>query len=101
MIMFDKLLGVLQFSKAIALMVLINSVGVNAQEYVFSAPSEVNDESVEIPSSDQEYPLYECESSEQSSSEKIDSHNCDCVDCEANQDSAKEDELASQNRQDK
>ena len=109
--MFDKLLGTLQRSGAIAATLLIaNAVKVNSQEYVFSAPSEVDRQLVEIPASETDYPLYECEQHEEAdsdseTSEAIDSHDCDCIDCKNSEnnsrDSAAEKQVASQNQRNK
>lgn len=104
--MFDKLLATLKSSGVIAItIVMANSIRVNSQEYVFSAPSEVDYNSVEIPSSETEYPFYECEENQQDNQngkEKIDSHECDCVDCESfSQDSETDEELTSKNQQSK
>ena len=101
--MFNKLLGTLQRFGIIFITLLIGSAAkVNAQEYVFSAPSEVDREQLEVPHSDKDYPLYECEQDEQSDVEKRDSHNCECLDCaETSQESAEEKKLTSQNQQNK
>ena len=102
--MFDKLITTFQRSGTIAICFLLaNAVSANSQEYVFSAPPEVDYELVEIPSSDAEYPLYECDQeSEQQNQASIDSHNCDCVDCDGvSQDSEKQEQLTSQNRSSK
>lgn len=102
--MFDKLITTFHRSGAIAITLLLaNAVSANSQEYVYSAPPEVDYDLVEIPSRDTEYPLYECsQESEQHNHENIDSHDCDCVDCDnVSQNSAKEEQLTSQGRSSK
>ena len=102
--MFDKLITTFQRSGTIAIALLIaNAVSANSQEYVYSSPPEVDYELVEIPSSDTEYPMYECnQESEKQSPNNIDSHNCDCVDCDGvSQDSEKQEQLTSRSRSSK
>ncbi|MGL5943212.1 MAG: hypothetical protein ACRC2S_23185 [Waterburya sp.] len=101
-----KLLSSLQGSGMIALILLTtNTVQANPREYVFSAPSESNQELVEIPTRETEYPFYECNPEAENSHEAVlvDSHNCDCVDCENSnnltQDRDKNEHLTSQNKQ--
>lgn len=66
---------------------LINALDCSSTEYVFTAPPESGREVLEIPESDAEYPLYECEN-DSTTAEKyisdsyLDSHDCVCVDCE-------------------
>ena len=70
-------------SIAIAIVPLSNSsFEVKAQEYVFTAPPEVDRQLEEIPVSENEYPLYECNSESSDNDELLESHNCDCTDCE-------------------
>lgn len=102
--MFDKLITTFQRSGTIAIALLIaNAVQANSQEYVYSAPPEVDYELTEIPNSDTEYPLYECnQESEQQNQESIDSHGCDCVDCEnVGQNSDENEQLTSKNNSNK
>lgn len=98
--MFEQLITTFQRSGTIAISLLLaNAVNANSQEYVYSAPPEVDYELVETPSSDEEYPLYECnQESEEHNQENIDSHNCDCVDCDdVGQNSADQKQLTPQN----
>ena len=70
----------LKSSTAIAMFFLLASISKSlATEYVFTAPPEVEREVVEIPASDEEYPLYECDSK---SDDALDSHDCTCTDCD-------------------
>ena len=89
--MVHKLLAVfLKCSGALALtLVTVNPGLTNSTEYVFSAPPEVDNELADIPTSETDYPLYECNNQQVPTEEKaqaeenvIDSHNCECVDCE-------------------
>ena len=84
--MINQLFATLKYSGAIAISILnIQISKVNATEYVFSAPPEVDKEIVEIPTQEEDYPFYECESASASTSENElrDSHNCECIeDCE-------------------
>ncbi|WP_019507814.1 hypothetical protein [Pleurocapsa sp. PCC 7319] len=86
----SKCIGVLAIT-----FVTANPVLANSTEYVFSAPPEVDNELTDIPQSETDYPLYECnteqipaeekaqaEETEQVEENVIDSHNCDCIDCE-------------------
>ncbi|MEM8717832.1 MAG: hypothetical protein AAGE84_00795 [Cyanobacteria bacterium P01_G01_bin.39] len=85
-----KLFSTGQRSSAIAIaLLLIGKVNCSATEYVFSAPPEVGQETLEIPARSTEYPLYECDletetQATQSESESaLDSHACgNCIDCE-------------------
>lgn len=90
--MIYKLLTALKYSGAIVTLIAIAfPVRVNSTEYVFSAPPEVGEETVEIPIQETDYPFYECDREiseaeaesipEESEQNKIDSHNCDCEDC--------------------
>ncbi|BAZ46675.1 hypothetical protein NIES4102_37120 [Chondrocystis sp. NIES-4102] len=101
-----RLLGSLSSLGIISIGILDSNV-LNAKptEYVFSAPQEYNQESVEIPSSKKEYPLYECNMEANSNSEEvfIDSHNCaECVDCReqdrVGEDPSKNQQLNSENK---
>lgn len=75
-----KLGNVLRSTGAIALiLLLVNILESSATEYVFTAPPEVKNEAAEIPSSDEEYPLYECASEADNA---LDSHDCVCTECE-------------------
>ncbi len=101
-----KLLTGLQGSGMITLALLTtNTVQANPREYIFSAPPESNQELVEIPTRETEYPFYECTSETENNHEGvlIDSHNCDCVDCENSnnltQDTEKNQQPTSQNEQ--
>lgn len=88
-------------SSAIAIILLLtNKIQCLASEYIFTAPPEVGQELLEIPSSETEYPLYECEPKTESESETaLDSHDCECIDCgEATQDSESERKLTSENK---
>lgn len=91
--MINKLFTALRYSVTIALIIFASkATSAGATEYVFSSPSEVDDEMQEIPAQEEDYPFYECdsESSEKEDSEAIDensnsriySHNCECIDCE-------------------
>jgi len=103
--MFDKLITTFQRSGTIAIaLVIANGISADSQEYVYSAPPEVDYELVDIPNSNTEYPLYECnQESEQHQQANMDPHDCDCIDCEGfSQNSPKESEqLTSQNRSSK
>ncbi|MEL6929801.1 MAG: hypothetical protein AAFO95_14325 [Cyanobacteria bacterium J06600_6] len=78
--MVNKLCNVLHKTSALTIIFLLaNTLNTSATEYVFTAPPEVEKEAVEIPSSDEEYPLYECVSE---SDDALDSHHCSCADCE-------------------
>ena len=88
LIMVYKIDSVLQNSLAIAVVLLLTNVARGSStEYVFTAPPEVGKEVVEIPTSETEYPLYECDPE---SDEKLDSHDCVCSDCEERLDSSLE-----------
>ncbi|HEY9769649.1 MAG TPA: hypothetical protein V6C71_14315 [Coleofasciculaceae cyanobacterium] len=79
--MVQKLFASLTSSVAIGFL-LTNQIQVNSQEYVFSAPPEVDRQLVEIPAQE-EYPLDECSAeSAIEPSTPLDSHDCNCVDCE-------------------
>lgn len=89
-------------SSAIAIGILLTSkVKCLSTEYVFSAPPEVGQESLEIPSSDKEYPLYECitdSEREETETETALDHNCSCLDCQdLEQESEQQSELDEQN----
>lgn len=84
--MINQLFATLKYTGAIAIALLnISIIRVNATEYVFSAPPEVDKQMKEIPTQEEEYPLYECESEStgHGENELRDSHDCVCVeDCE-------------------
>ena len=90
---------------AIAMTPWSNRIDVEATEYVFTAPPEVDRQLEEIPASETEYPLYECNSESADKDEALDSHNCNCIDCEdTTQDSpseASDDRATSQNKPDR
>ena len=74
-----------------------NSIEVRAQEYVFTAPPEVDRQMEEIPASESEYPLYECDSEDSDNDEALESHDCNCTDCEDTaQEAPDDDEVTSQ-----
>ena len=76
---------------------LNNSIEAGAQEYVFTAPPEVDRQLEEIPASEAEYPFYECDSESLNKDEALESHDCECSDCEDTaQEAADDDELTSQ-----
>ena len=88
----QKLLTVLGCSGSMAL-TLINPTPAEANtttEYVFTAPN-VGNEVVEIPSSDKDYPFYDCTCSEYDAEtikkldlegeKAIDLYGCDCAGC--------------------
>lgn len=75
---------------AIAMTPWSNTIDVRATEYVFTAPPEVDRQLEEIPASETEYPLYECNSETENKDEALDSHNCNCIDCEDSEDSPSE-----------
>ena len=91
--MINKLfITALKYSGTIAsILFMSGATFVNATEYVFSSPSEVDDKMLEIPAQEEDYPFYECdfENSEKEEPEtatsdenyQIYSHNCDCIDC--------------------
>jgi len=75
-----KISNIWQSASAISIVLLLTNISKSsATEYVFTAPPEVKKELVEIPSSEEEYPLYECELVE---NDILDSHDCICTDCE-------------------
>lgn len=82
-----KLFTTCRYSGAIAIVLLLtNAADCWATEYVFTAPPEVDREVIEIPASDTEYPLYECENESEADPETaLDSHDCTCTDCELRQ----------------
>ena len=85
--MMKKLFATFKYSTVMVITLLnIKVTQANSQEYVFTAPPEVDNNIVEIPAKETDYPFYECESeSEEQKTEEeelIDSHNCDCKDCE-------------------
>lgn len=97
--MFHQLFTTFKSSSAIALILLLTSkVQCLASEYIFTAPPEVGHELLEIPSSETEYPLYECELAAETESETaLDPHDCECIDCEsATQDSESDQKLTSE-----
>lgn len=62
---------------------LINTLDCDATEYVFTAPPEVDRKMQEIPESESEYPLYECDNeSATAENDVLDVHDCTCNDCE-------------------
>ena len=72
---------------AIALLLTYQVSCLAAEEYVFTAPSEMDRKTEEIPASETDYPLYECEpesstGSETDSETALDPHDCTCADCE-------------------
>ena len=77
----------------------MNRVRANPTEYVFSAPPEVDREEVEIPASETDYPLYECnsESSDAETETALDSHDCE----DLAEDSESDSQLTSQNKQER
>lgn len=80
LIMVYKLCTALGSSTALAMVLLLTNIPKSrSTEYVFTAPPEVEREVVEIPASEEEYPLYECDSE---SDDALDSHDCTCTDCE-------------------
>jgi hypothetical protein len=86
----------LRLGFAIAIIFLsTKTLDASSTEYVFTAPPEVNRQIVEIPPSETEYPLYECNSEVAAKSETatkateateaknaLDVHDCNCQDCE-------------------
>lgn len=72
---------------AIAL-TLTSKVASWGTEYVFTAPPDAEQKALEIPSSETDYPLYECgeaENIEDTATDEntaLDSHDCSCIDCE-------------------
>ena len=63
--------------------ILINTLDSSSTEYVFTAPPEVDHNIEEIPESESEYPLYECDNeSGTEGNDVLDSHDCTCTDCE-------------------
>ena len=95
-----KLFAILTRFGAIALSLLFTTkVSSLPTEYVFTAPPEVDLELEEIPSQE-EYPLYEC-NSDLEEDEVLDSHNCSCTDCEDLAEESKEnEEITGQKQQD-
>ena len=93
-----KLFAILTRFGVVALSLLFtNKVSSLPTEYVFTAPPEVDLELEEIPTQE-EYPLYECNS--ELEDEVFDSHNCGCIDCEdLAEESEKDRELSRQDRQ--
>ena len=82
--MIYKLFDLGKKSGAIAIFfILINALDSSSTEYVFTAPPEVDHKIEEIPESQSEYPLYECDNeSETEENDVLDSHDCTCTDCE-------------------
>ena len=73
-------------------------VRANSTEYVFSAPPEVEREEVEIPASETDYPLYECNSESDAETETaLDSHHCE----DLAEDSESDSKITSQNKQER
>lgn len=72
----------------------------NSTEYIFTAPPEVDYELEEIPASETDYPLYECDASPSDSTTEtpLDAHDCSCTECEVVRDS-KSERQTSQNEQ--
>lgn len=100
--MSDKLLAIFKCSGAIVInLFVVNLVQANPREYVFTAPPEVDYELVEIPASDKDYPLYECDQKlDQTKSAIGESHNCDHLPPDSNDsNSEKKEQLPSQNQQ--
>ncbi|MBE9048550.1 hypothetical protein IQ255_29935 [Pleurocapsales cyanobacterium LEGE 10410] len=98
----NKLFAALASLVTIAISLLFaNKVGANPTEYVFTAPPEVDNELVEIPASETDYPLYECDpESDNADGTALDSHDCTCTDCEdLAQDSESNEKLPSENKQ--
>ena len=95
-----KLCTALRSSMTIAMVLFLTSISKSwATEYVFTAPPEVEREVVEIPASDEEYPLYECDSK---SDDALDSHDCTCTDCDKREQSpSAESESDSENEADR
>lgn len=58
------------------------SPGMTSTEYVFTAPPEVNRKIVEIPSSNTDYPLYQCITDTTKEADALEAHDCKCPDCE-------------------
>lgn len=100
--MVHQLFATLKSSCAIAsFLLLINKGQCFSSEYIFIAPPEIDRELLEIPASETEYPLYECESeTETESPTALDSHECNCIDCEeVTQDSESDEQLTSKKKQ--
>lgn len=99
--MVDKLFPTLKYSGIIAIALLTaNMVQANPTEYVFSAPPEIDNELVEIPTSETDYPLYECNNEHEQTETAIDSHDCECIDCDNQaQDAESNEQFTSQNKQ--
>lgn len=93
----------LKCSGIVITLLTANIAQANPTEYVFSAPPEIDNELVEIPTRETDYPLYECNNEhEQTESTAIDSHNCECIDCDnLAQDEESNERLTSQNKQDR
>ena len=105
-----KLFSTGQRSSAITIaLLLISKVNCSATEYVFSAPPEVGQETLEIPARETEYPLYECDletenqATESESEFALDSHECgNCIDCEEfTQEAESEAQFTSKQREDR
>ena len=100
--MVHQLFATVRSSLAIATFLLLTNKGqCLSSEYIFTAPPEVDREVLEIPASETEYPLYECESETETESQTaLHSHACSCIDCrEVTQDSESDEELASKKKQ--
>ena len=86
--MLYKLFNIGRNSGIIAIFsLLINALDCSSTEYVFTAPPESGREQLEIPESNEEYPLYECQKESATAENDIlgshlDGHDCVCVDCE-------------------
>ena len=99
--MVNQLSTTIKSSMAIATVLLLsNQLYCSATEYVFTAPPEVGQEALEIPASETEYPLYECDPDrETESATLLDSHGCSCIDCEElTQDEEVDEQLTSKNK---
>ena len=99
--MVNQLFTTIKSSCAIAITLLLSSkLQSSATEYVFTAPPEIGQEVLEIPASETEYPLYECDTETETESEApLDSHECSCIDCEERtQDDESDEKLTSKNK---
>lgn len=99
--MVNQLSITLKSSIAFTIVLLLsNQLYCSATEYVFTAPPEVGQAVLEVPASETEYPLYECDSDiETESATPLDSHNCSCIDCEElTQDEEADERLTSKNK---
>lgn len=99
-----QLFATFKKTSALAIVILLsNSINCWGTEYVFTAPPEIGQDTVEVPPSDREYPLYECATeAEADETNKLDSHECSCIDCERSleeQSSEQDEQLDSKNKQ--